>query len=395
MAQPTRAVGEDIAPRKRSQGSRSTGGYLRAAYARMLASADILIDGPRPWDMSIHDERLFWRCLCEGTIGLGEAYVEGWWDAAALDQFFEHVSAGRIDDRMVNVQRRLGAVLANLVNLQNLTRARRVAEIHYDLSNDLYRAMLGERMVYTCGYWREADTLDAAQEAKLDLVCRKLELAPGMRVLDVGCGWGSFARFAAEHYGAEVIGVTISRQQATLARAVCDGLPVEIRLQDYREVHERFDRIASLGMFEHVGHKNYRVYMETMRRNLKDDGLFLLHTIGHNNRHLGVDPWVAKYIFPNSEIPSLQDVAQAIDRVLVLEDLQNFGADYARTLMAWFGNFDAAWPRLEPDLPTRFYRLWKYYLQMCAGIFRARGLQLWQLVLSPKGVAQGYRRPLL
>ncbi|MBI2802339.1 MAG: cyclopropane fatty acyl phospholipid synthase [Gammaproteobacteria bacterium] len=366
---------------------------LRERYAQVLAEADIRVNGHRPWDMVVVNPQLFRRCLLHGSLGLGEAYVEGWWEAERLDQFFEHLVSARVDEAIVNLPRRFAALLAACCNLQGLRRAHRVAEVHYDLSNELYRAMLGPRMVYTCGYWARANDLDTAQEHKLDLVCRKLELKPGMRVLDIGCGWGSFAKYAAENYGVEVVGVTISQAQVEMARELCRDLPIEIRLQDYREVATQFDRIVSLGMFEHVGRKNYRAYFDTARRNLRPDGLFLLHTIGRNDQGLGVDPWVTRYIFPNSEIPSLARVVQGFDRRFVLEDLHNFGADYARTLCAWHTNFTHAWPTFATPLPAQFQRLWKYYLMLFAGVFRARNLQTWQLVLSPSGVRGGYRRP--
>lgn len=386
---PSASPGQQPAPAT----ARRPTGWLQRQYARLLESADIQLNGGRPWDLQVHDERLFARCLREGTVGLGDAYVEQWWDAEALDEFFARLVGARLDERVVNLPRRLAGWLARTVNLQNVQRARRVAEAHYDLGNELYRAMLDPRMVYTCGYWANADSLAGAQEAKLDLVCRKLGLRAGMRVLDIGCGWGSFARFAAERYGASVTGVTISREQAALARDNCRGLPVEIRLEDYRQTRGQFDRIASLGMFEHVGHKNYATYMQGVRQLLAPDGLFLLHTIGRNDQGHGVDPWVTRHIFPNSEIPSLARMVAAIDGIFVAEDLHNFGADYAPTLLAWRDNFRRNWANLSLDLPPGFYRSWLYYLNMFAGVFRARGLQLWQCVLSPRGVPGGYRRP--
>ena len=374
--------------------ARSVGsGFLQRCYARLLASADIEINGARPWDMRIHDPRVFARCLRDGTLGLGDAYVDGWWDAAALDEFFSRLIAARADERLLNLRRAWARLQAALLNLQTKCLARTVAETHYDLGNTLYRAMLGESMVYTCAYWPHASTLEDAQRAKLDLVCRKLGLVPGMRVLDIGCGWGAFARHAARTYGVSVVGVTISAEQASLARETCEGLPVDIRLQDYRDISGQFDRIVSLGMFEHVGRKNYHAYMQTVQRLLVPDGLFLLHTIGRNHHGAGIDPWVTRHIFPNSEIPSLKRTVAALDRRFVVEDLHNFGADYARTLLAWRDNFNRAWPGLAAQWPPDFGRRWTYYLNLFAGVFRARGLQVWQLVLSPTGVRGGYRRP--
>ncbi|MGD9602620.1 MAG: cyclopropane fatty acyl phospholipid synthase [Gammaproteobacteria bacterium] len=368
-------------------------GLIWRTYERLLARADIRVGGDRAWDMRVHEPRLFRRCVLQGSLGLGEAYLEGWWDVPALDQFFERLVRSGLDRRALNLRGVLSAVIAACRNLQDARLARRVAEVHYDLNNAFYREMLGGCMVYTCGYWAHADTLDAAQAHKLDLVCRKLGLAQGQRVLDIGCGWGSFARFAAERYGAHVVGVTISKEQAAYAREICAGLPVQIRLCDYRDVDEQFDHIVSLGMFEHVGRKNYATYFDRARRNLAPEGLFLLHTIGRSDPGSGIDPWVTKYIFPNSEIPGLARLAHALNRRFVVEDLHNFGADYARTLMCWYDNFMAAWPRFADSMPPRFHRLWRYYLLLFAGVFRARGLQLWQLVLSRDGLPGGYRRP--
>ena len=250
--------------------------------------------------------------------------------------------------------------------------------------------MLDTRMVYTCAYWKDATDLDAAQTAKLDLVCRKIDLQPGQKILDIGCGWGSFACYAASEYGAEVVGVTVSKEQAELARKRCAGLPVEIRLQDYRDVTEQFDHIISLGMFEHVGDKNFRSYMEKVHQCLKDDGLFLLHTIGHMLTVKNGDPWINRYIFPNSQIPSVYHIGKAIDNLFVMEDWHNFGADYDRTLLVWYNNFKQHWPELKKNYDDRFYRMWRYYLLMCAGVFRARYIQLWQIVLSKNGIPGGY-----
>ncbi len=361
----------------------------------LLARADIRLDGDRPWDMRLLAPNVPERLFAFGSLGLGESYMDGEWEVEALDEFIARLLRAGLD-RTVQPWRLLGHVLrARLLNLQTPRRARRVGEVHYDLGNDFYQAMLDRRMTYTCGYWRQARTLDEAQEAKLDLVCRKLDLRPGQRVLDIGCGWGSFARFAAERYGVEVVGVSISREQVALGQELCRGLPVELRLQDYREVDETFDHIVSLGMFEHVGHKNHRAYLEVAHRCLKDGGLFLLHTIGKTRSDSSPDPWIDRYIFPNGELPSLAQVARAAEGLFLIEDVHNFGADYDTTLMAWHRNFEAAWPRFAARFGERFHRMWRYYLLACAGAFRARSIQLWQIVLAKEGHAPlgGYRRP--
>jgi len=360
---------------------------------RMLAEADVRVGGDRPWDIQVHDPRFYHRALAHASLGLGEAYMDGWWDCAALDDTLTRILAARLDQRVHTVDDLWTGLRAKLLNLQRGRRAWEVAERHYDLGNDLYQAMLGERLVYSCGYWREAHTLDAAQLAKLDLTCRKLQLGPGMRVLDIGCGWGETLKYAAETYGIEGVGVTLSTRQAEYARTLCAGLPVDIRVQDYREVDERFDRVLSIGMFEHVGVKNYRIYFERVRRCLAEDGLSLLHTIGGARSTDHTDAWIAKYIFPNSMLPSAAQVATAAEGLFVIEDWHNFGADYDSTLRAWLENIEAAWGSLDPRYDERFQRMWRFYLCASAASFRTRRNQLWQLVLSPHGVAGGYVAP--
>ena len=361
--------------------------------AGLLGRADIRIDGDRPWDMRLHDPGALERALAEGNLGLGEAYMAGAWDCERLDAFFDHLLRAHIDREVQPARLAWHALQVRLFNRQNRTRAWQVGRAHYDLGNDFYEAMLDPLMAYSCGYWRDADTLAAAQEAKLELICRKLRLQPGMRVLDIGCGWGSFMGYAARHHRVEGVGVTVSREQAEWARERYAGLPLTFRLQDYRELDDRFDAIVSVGMFEHVGRKNHRQYMEVAARCLADDGLFLLHTIGKNRRDAVPDRWIDKHIFPNGETPSIGQIGDAIDGVFVCEDLHNFGADYDRTLMAWHDNFEAAWPRFAERLGETFRRKWRYYLLSCAGAFRARELQLWQWVLSKDGVRGGYHRP--
>ncbi|MXZ81426.1 MAG: cyclopropane fatty acyl phospholipid synthase [Gammaproteobacteria bacterium] len=377
--------------------SRNPSRFGRFALRRIQATLDgtgIRIDGPNPWDPQIRNPGFYARVLTRGSLGLGESYVDGWWECEQVDEFVNRILRSPVSNKTRYASHLFSRIRARVFNLQKKSRAVQVGEQHYDAGNDLYRAMLDERMVYTCGYWAHSDNLDDAQRDKLDLVCRKIFLKPGMRILDIGCGWGSFAKFAAEHYGAEVVGVTVSKEQVALGMELCKGLPVELRFQDYRDIDEKFDAVISLGMFEHVGHKNYRTYMEVVRNCLKDRGLFLLHTIGKNNSWPGVDPWISKYIFPNGEIPSLKLIAESVEPLMHIEDVHNFGPDYDRTLMSWCDNFIRYWSiRNNTPADERFRRMWSYYLKVCAGAFRARDLQLWQIVIS-KGAPHGaYRRP--
>ncbi|MCA1906075.1 MAG: cyclopropane fatty acyl phospholipid synthase [Desulfarculus sp.] len=367
---------------------------LESLARRTLAEAQVEIDGDRPWDIQVHDQRWYYRVLTGGSLALGESYMDGWWDCQALDQFFHRLLRARLDEKIrLSPGQAWAWLVARLSNRQSRSRADQVAKAHYNLGNDLFAAMLDQDLNYSCAWWEDgcAD-LDQAQASKLRLICHKLMLKPGMRLLDIGCGWGGLARFAAQEYGARVVGVTVSQPQAELASQRCQGLPVEIRLQDYRAVEGRFDRVVSVGMFEHVGYKNYRTFMRTVVNCLEEDGLLLLHTIGRNDSSVQADPWISTYIFPNGMLPSVRQIAQACEGLLVLEDWHSFGSHYDRTLMAWHHNFQRAWPRLKDRYDERFRRMWSYYLLSCAGAFRARSIQLWQVVLSPRGLEGGYRR---
>ena len=376
--------------------SPNPGDVSEAALAELLGLADVQLDGERPWDMRVHHRHgLARRLLGGGSLALGESYMDGWWSAEQPDELLARLIDAHLADRLHPPHLLWHVAQARLLNLQSARRAWQVGQHHYDLGNDFYAAMLDARMAYSCGYWQAgAQTLDEAQEHKLELVCRKLGLQPGMRLLDVGCGWGSLMKYAAERHGVSCVGVTISAEQAELGRQMCAGLPVEFRLQDYRELDERFDRVASIGMFEHVGHKNAERYMQAVHRCLADDGLFLLHTIGRNDSSHGTDPWIHRYIFPNGELPSVARIGRAAEPHFVVEDLHNFGADYDRTLMCWHERFEAAWPRFSERYGERFRRMWRYYLMCSAAAFRVRDIQLWQWVLSPRGVRGGFNRPV-
>ena len=354
---------------------------LRKTAAKLLGRAGILINGGHPWDMALRDDDALAKAFSSGNLGLGEAFMDESWDAPQLDEFFTRLLRSDVCNQFQPLSLVWLVLSAKLFNRQSITRSKQVGEQHYDLGNEFYEAMLDRRMTYTCGYWKDASNLAEAQESKLDMICQKLQLKPGMRVLDIGCGWGSFMAYAAEHYGVEAVGVSISKEQIAWAKERYNGLPLDFRFQDYREINESFDAIASIGMFEHVGRKNYREYMEVAHRSLKPGGLFLLHTIGKNLRQSTPDPWIDKYIFPNGDLPAIGQIGDALDSLFVVEDLHNFGADYDKTLMAWYRNFVAAWPRFEEQLGPRFFRMWRYYLLSCAGAFRARDIQLWQWVL--------------
>ena len=354
----------------------------------LARQAGIAIGGSAPWDVQIRDERVYARALRDGTLGVGEAYVEGWWDCQAIDQMIERLVRTRADEVLQESWVLVAnAVRARVFNLQ-VARAFEVGERHYYIGNDLYEAMLGERLVYTCGYWKDADTLDAAQRAKLDLVCRKIGARPGMRILDLGCGWAGFASFVAEHYGASVVGYTVSREQQAWAQERYSTLPIEIRLADYREATGSYDAVVSIGLMEHVGPKNHRGYMELAARCLAPGGRVFIHTITGIAPRTQIDPWYQKYIFPNAVIPTLGQLATAMDGLLVIEDAHNIGEHYDRTLMAWWTNFERAWPSLRDRYGDAFYRMWKFYLLSSAAQFRTRRLNLMQISATATGARQ-------
>jgi cyclopropane-fatty-acyl-phospholipid synthase len=358
----------------------------------ILAQAGISVNGRNPWDITVRDNRFYRRVLVDGSLGLGESYMDGWWECDRLDEFFSRIIPTNPEAKLKRSMKLLCfGIRSRVFNLGKKARAYQVGEKHYDIGNDLFKLMLDRRMCYSCAYWEAANDLDDAQEAKLDVICRKLGLRPGDRVLDIGCGWGSLIKYAAERYRVEAVGITVSAEQASLGRDLCAGLPVEIRLQDYRDIDEPFDHIVSVGMFEHVGHRNYRTYMRVVHKCLKDNGLFLLHTIGKDFTENSFDPWLEKYIFSNTLVPSMMQVAAAAEKLFVVEDWQNFGSHYDRTLLAWFRNFDSRWETIRDRYGERFYRMWKYYLLSNAGAFRCRSVQVWQIVMSKQGVPGGYR----
>ena len=360
---------------------------------QLFVKAGVRIGGRRPWDIRISNEKFYDRALAEGNLGMGESYIDGWWDCDRLDEFFHRLLKAKLEEEILFWPFLLEAVKSRVLNWQNKARAFSNAGRHYDIGDDVYAKMLDKRRVYSCAYWKDAADLDQAQLAKLELSCRKLDLKPGMRLLDIGCGWGSLAQYAAEKHRVRVVGITVSKNQFTYAKRHFAAKNVEIRLQDYRDLPpEKFDRIISIGMFEHVGYKNYDRFMAVAADRLRDDGLFLLHTIGGNRSTTRIDPWVQRYIFPNAMLPSIAQIGAATEKRFIMEDWHNFGPDYDRTLMAWWENFEKGWSQLSERYSKRFHRMWKYYLLSCAAAFRARELQVWQILLSKGSARSPLRR---
>lgn len=371
---------------------------IEGTIRSLLVSAGVNANGQGDADIQVKHPDFYKRVLREGSLGFGEAYMDGWWEVKKLDELCYKLLHASLEEKIKSMNYFVHYLEAILLNTGKKSKAFEVGQKHYDLGNALFQIMLDKRMVYSCGYWKDAKTLDEAQEAKLNLICRKLNLQSGMKVLDIGCGWGSFCKYAAENYNVEVVGITVSKEQAEYAIQDCKDLNVKIELMDYRDLITEsmytdmlFDRVVSVGMFEHVGYKNHRAYMDIVYNMLKENGLFLLHTIGSNKSVVTSDPWSNKYIFPNSHVPSIKQIGNAIENLFVMEDWHSFGTHYDKTLMAWFENFDRNWDVLKSDYDERFYRMWKYYLLSAAGSFRARNVQLWQVVLSKNGLQEGYQ----
>ncbi len=355
----------------------------------LMEHAGISINGPHPWDIRVFDDRWYQRIWRDKNLGLGESYMDGWWNCPSIDEMINRLLRGGLEERVRGSLRYLVRLLpGKLLNLQSGLRSRIIAKRHYDIGNDLFFSFLDKNRQYSCAYFNGTDDLDLAQENKLALIAGKLQLQPGDTLLDIGCGWGGLARHMAEQFGCKVTAVNIAREQLRHARETCRDLPVRFLDCDYHSLDGTYDKVVSVGMFEHVGMKNYRTFMETVHRCLADDGVFLLHTIGGNKSMTSCDPWVSKHIFPNGMLPSTAQIAAAVEGLFIIEDWHNFGPHYDKTLMAWNENFQNAWPELESRYDERFKRMWEYYLLSCAGAFRARDIQLWQIVMTKHGVGR-------
>jgi cyclopropane-fatty-acyl-phospholipid synthase len=347
---------------------------------------------PAPWDILVRDEKQFANRVLSpfknGLTELGDMYVDGIWECEDIAGFFHRCLSSGLNARFYHsLPNVLQYWTGRLLNGQTKPRSARDISTHYSLG-PVFEVTLDSTMAYTCGYWKEGVTnLEEAQLAKYDLACRKLQLEPGMEILDTGCGWGGFLKFAAERYGVgRGLGISISQDQIDIAIRRCEGLPVSIIFKDYRDLAGTFDRVSSFGMLEHVGPKNYRTYCEKVHEVLKPGGLFLLHTFGNINpaptlRTPEVE-WVTNHIFPGLVNPSYGQIGAASDGLFTLLDVQEFGAYYDPTLMAWHENFVNGWPSIKHLYDERFYRKWRYYLLICAGAFRSGNFRLWQTVFG-------------
>ncbi|MDD3762922.1 MAG: cyclopropane-fatty-acyl-phospholipid synthase [Nevskiales bacterium] len=351
---------------------------------RLGNSADIVA-------VQLRQTSVLWRVLRNPRLAFAEAYMDGHWEplnATLADVLricvrnLDHVQPALAPVRWWNRAR----TQLDQINTQRRSRAN--VSHHYDIDYDVYRRFLDRDLHYSCAYFRSPDdSLEAAQQAKCAHIAAKLDLKPGARVLDIGCGWGSLAMYLAEHHDARCIGITLSSEQLKVAqaRAQARGLQdrVEFRLQDYRETTGEFDAIVSVGMFEHVGRPQYDLFFRRVRELLAPDGTALLHTIGRYSAGGGSDPWIRKYIFPGGYIPAASEVLAAVESSgLIGSDLEYWRLHYALTLEHWNARFQAARSEIAERMGERFCRMWEFYLQACAACFRHGDLAVFHLQMA-------------
>ena len=358
--------------------------------SKILAAAGIPLDSSEPWSIQVHHEKLWDRVISQQGLGFAESYMDGWWDCAAIDVMLTKLLVIDVLG-LLKPSPYLAFHLArsNLRNNQTKKRAAENAKHHYNIGNELFSRMLDDEMVYSCAYWAKADSLGAAQEDKFDLICRKLELKPGMRLLDIGSGWGGFLRYAVRNYGVRATGISPADNQINFAKEKSVGLGIDFIQQDYRDLTGQFDRIVSIGMMEHVGPKNYSAFFSKCDELLTKDGRMLHHTITSNVSKQATDPFFERYIFPGGVLPSLAQIASTVEGLFVIEDVHNFGPDYDRTLLEWHTNISAKWQEI-PQYDLRFQRMWNYYLLASAAGFRSGDLQLIQCVFQRVGERPTY-----
>jgi len=362
--------------------------------SQILDRAGVEINGSTPWGIQVHNEKLWDRVISQRQLGLAEAYIDGWWDCNAIDVMLTKLLESDVLGQLRPSFALAGhAIKSTVLNRQTKSRAAKNAKHHYNIGNDLYERMLDPEMVYSCGYWKNESDLASAQIAKLDLICKKLHLEPGMRILDIGCGWGGFLRHAVKNYGVIGVGISPAENQIKIAKDRQGNLNIEYLQQDYRDLTGKFDRIVSIGMMEHVGPKNLQTFFNKCIDLLTPNGVMLHHTISSNVSKLVTDPFFDRYIFPGGVLPSLAQIADATENKLAIEDVHNFGPFYDLTLLEWHKNINAKWHEI-PKYDERFKRMWNYYLLSSAAGFRSRHLQLLQIVFrshSAHGIYETYR----
>jgi cyclopropane-fatty-acyl-phospholipid synthase len=350
----------------------------------------------RPVRLAIHDAAFFRRLATRGKLGFGESYTASEWDTDDLVALFELLlrNADGAAARHAGIRRVL-EFRPRLNRRNGLVRSRRNIAYHYDLGNELFALMLDETMTYSCAVFERLEmTLAEAQRAKYERLCRLLKLGPEDHVLEIGCGWGGFARHAAERYGCRVTGLTISREQAALARERTQGLPVEIVEQDYRTVNGTFTKVVSIEMVEAIGADQFGTFFTTIDRVLAPAGRAAVQSIlvpeQRWDRYRSAPDWIERYVFPGCLIPSLEALTQAAARHsrLGVYGIDEIGEHYAETLRRWRANFHERIADVRAlGYDARFERTWDFYLAFCEAAFRTRALRDAQLLLARPGAA--------
>ena len=356
---------------------------------KILQKAGIEVNGNNPWDIQVKDKSGYIDTALFGTLGFGDAYINKKWEVEKMDVFFEKILKSKSNNIGIFFEK-IQRLRDWVINTQAGKKAFEVGEKHYDLGNEMYGHMLGESMGYSAGFYlKENNSLEEAQYEKFDRICRKLKLEPGMNVLEIGAGWGTFAKHAAKNYGVSVVGLTVSEEQKKFAEKRCEGLDVKFLLLDYQKIgsgyNNYFDRVVSIEMIEAVGKKNFNTYFEIISRTLKDNGLCAIQAIMGSGEH---DTFISTRIFPNGILPSLLDISKNIEGKLKIKEVESFGSDYDKTLMSWDKNFRDNWDKIKNIkskegkylYDEKFYRMWRYYLMCCAGSFRAKHIDVWQIV---------------
>ena len=349
----------------------------------MLARAGVSIGGKESCDIQVADQRFYRVVLTQGSLGLGEAYLRGWWTCNDLEELsYRLIQSGLYKASLLLPLPLVADLVHATFNQQSKEKSLRVAVQHYSLGNDIFLSFLGSYHNYSCGYYLETDDLDEAQRLKLEKGCRLLDLRPGDRVLDVGGGWGEFARYAATHHGCQVTSINIADEQIKFAKEYCKDASVEVRRCDYRDITGRFDKIMVMAMLTHVGYKNYRQFMEIMARCLEPGGMMLIESVGGHKSMKNCEPWINRYIFPGGVLPSLRQIDAAIAGLFSRKVLDEFGSSYVHTLRAWNRNFLQAWPAHQCRYDERVRLMFEYFFQTVAGAFRAGYLLHWHILLQ-------------
>lgn len=342
-------------------------------------------------DIIVNNNNFYTKLLKHGEIGLGESYVDKDWDSNNLEETLYNliINQKKIENAIIKnspnlIIKKLLDIPSDIFSTDN---TKNDIKFHYDIGNKLYENMLGKSMLYSCAYfYKQGLSLDEAQYAKLDLIAKKLNLKEGMRVLDIGCGFGTAAIYLSKKFNVNILGISLSKEQINYFNSIYTGTQVQVIYKDYRELtrehNNSYDCIYSIGMFEHIGINNHIDYYNKCFKLLKTNGTMLIHTIVSNKRLYSHNSWITKYIFPGAELPHISDFTKKYTDNWLLQDLQCIGKSYSKTLLAWKKNINDS--SVFNNYDDKFKRTWNYYLLLCSAAFRAREITVFQLVYFKK-----------